>query len=93
MATRTQVILISDLSGDEMQDGGESINFSYRGVDYSIDLTDKEAKGFDKAIAMYLEHAQRKGGRARPGISFRRRASGFGRTATLSATVAASRVS
>jgi len=25
-----------------MQDGGESINFSYRGVDYSIDLTDKE---------------------------------------------------
>lgn len=69
MATRTQVILISDLSGDEMQDGGESINFSYRGVDYSIDLTDKEAKGFDNAIAMYLEHAQRKGGRARPGIS------------------------
>ena len=64
MAQRVRTILISDLSGDEVEAGGESIAFSYRGVDYTIDLTAKEAKGFDKAIAMYVEHA-RKGGRSR----------------------------
>ena len=64
MAQRVRTILISDLSGDEVEAGGESIAFSYRGVNYTIDLTAKEAKGFDKAIAMYVEHA-RKGGRSR----------------------------
>jgi hypothetical protein len=34
------------------------------GVDYTIDLTAKEAAGFDKAIAMYVEHAT-EAGRAR----------------------------
>lgn len=67
IAQRTQIILISDLSGDDITDGGESINFSYRGVDYAIDLTDKEAAGFDKSIAMYLEHATRVGGRRQVG--------------------------
>ena len=63
MAQRIVTMLVSDLSGDEMQAGsGETITFSYRGVDYTIDLTDKEAKGFDKSIAMYLEHATRVGG-------------------------------
>ena len=66
MAQRVRTILISDLSGDEVESGGESISFSYKGVDYTIDLTAKEAKGFDKAIAMYVEHA-RKGGSSRSG--------------------------
>ena len=34
-----------------MESGGESISFSYKGVDYTIDLTAKEAAGFDKATA------------------------------------------
>ena len=68
MAQRVRTILISDLSGDEVEDGAESVAFSYKGVDYTIDLTAKEAAGFDKAIAMYVQHA-RKGGRARPGRS------------------------
>lgn len=58
MAQRVITQLISDLSGEDIADGkGETIEFSYRGSSYSIDLTDKEAAGFDKAIAMYLEHA------------------------------------
>ena len=64
MAQRTQVILISDLSGNEINDGGESISFSYRGADYTIDLSEKEAKGFDKAMAMYIEHSQKQRGGA-----------------------------
>jgi Lsr2 len=64
MAQRVRTILVSDLSGDEAESGGESISFSYKGVDYTIDLTAKEAAGFDKAIAMYVQHA-RKAGRGR----------------------------
>jgi hypothetical protein len=67
VASRTEVILISDLSGDEIAAGGETVNFSYRDVDYGIDLSAKEAKGFDKAMAMYIEHAQRKSGQRRIG--------------------------
>ena len=64
MAQRVRTILVSDLSGDEVESGGESISFGYKGVDYTIDLTAKEAAGFEKAIAMYVEHA-RKTGRGR----------------------------
>jgi hypothetical protein len=79
MAQRTQLVLISDLTGDEIRPGnGQSIEFAYRGVEYRIDLTDKEAAGFDRAIAMYLEHATRVGGR-RAG---RRASGGAGATKT-----------
>ena len=78
MAQRTQVILISDLSGDEIKAGGESIGFSYRGTDYTIDLSEKEAKGFDKAIAMYIEHSQKQR-RGQPRIGNMRRHTGGGR--------------
>jgi len=68
MAQRTIVQLVSDLSGDEVAHGkGETIEFAYRGSSYTIDLTDKEAAGFDKSIAMYLEHATKIGGRGRVG--------------------------
>jgi hypothetical protein len=64
MAQRVITQLVSDLSGDEIADGtGATIEFSYRGASYSIDLTDKEAAGFDKAIGTYLEHATKTGGR------------------------------
>jgi hypothetical protein len=71
MAQRVITQLISDLSGDEIaSDRGETIEFAYRGVSYSIDVTEKEAAGFDQAIAVYLEHATRIGGRRR-GVSSR----------------------
>jgi hypothetical protein len=59
MAQRVQTVLISDLSGDEVEAGLTSVSFGYQGVDYVIDLTSKEAAGFDKAIAMYVEHARK----------------------------------
>ena len=66
MAQRVITQLISDLSGDEIADGkGETIEFAYRGASYSIDVTEKEAAGFDQAIAVYLEHATKAGGRRR----------------------------
>ncbi|GAA1549220.1 histone-like nucleoid-structuring protein Lsr2 [Nocardioides humi] len=64
MAQRVVTQLISDLSGEEIKSGkGESIEFAYRGVSYRIDLTNKEAAGFDKVIATYLEHATKTSGR------------------------------
>jgi len=63
MAQRTIVQLVSDLSGDEMEAGeGRTVEFSVDGTSYTIDLTDKEAAGFDKALAMYIEHATKTGG-------------------------------
>lgn len=68
MAQRTIVQLVSDLTGDEIPDGkGQTVNWSYRGVDYTTDLTAKEAAGFDKAVAMYIEHSTKLGGRRRTG--------------------------
>lgn len=62
MAQRTQIITVSDISNVEVVDG-ERIPFSYRGVDYAIDLTAQEAKEFDQAIALYTGSGQRVGGR------------------------------
>jgi hypothetical protein len=59
MAQRVHTVLISDLSGDQVEDGLESVSFGYQGVDYVIDLTAKEAAGFDKVIAMYVQHARK----------------------------------
>lgn len=79
MARRTIELLVSDLSGDELEAGqGQTVEFTYRGTSYSIDLTDKEAAGFDKAIAMYIEHATKAGGSRRG--SGTRKASGSGRS-------------
>ncbi len=38
------------------------MEFAYRGTSYTIDLTGKEAAGFDRAMAMYIEHATKVGG-------------------------------
>src|SRR3712207_4148728 len=63
MAQRTIVQLVSDLSGDEMKAGeGRTVEFAVNGTSYTIDLTDKEAVGFDKPLAMYIEHASKMSG-------------------------------
>ena len=78
MAQRTIVQLVSDLSGDEMQAGeGRTVEFAVDGTSYTIDLTDKEAAGFDKALAMYVEHATKTnagnaGGAVLPGSQLHR---------------------
>jgi len=78
MAQRTIVQLVSDLSGDEMQAGeGRTIEFSVDGTSYTIDLTDKEAAGFDKALAMYIEHAAKTSGGSTGG---RKRSSAGGKS-------------
>ncbi len=55
MAQRTIVQLVSDLSGEELEEGeGRTIGFSYDGAEYTIDLTADEAEQFGEVMADYL---------------------------------------
>ncbi len=63
MAQRVQTLFVSDLSGEELGGGGETVTFSYRGVDYEIDVSPEEGAEFDQAMAKYIQHGRRVGGR------------------------------
>jgi hypothetical protein len=65
MAKRTVVteILVDDLDGTP---GERTINFTWDGVDYEIELNKKNAVTFEKAVKPYAEAARRsRGGRGR----------------------------
>lgn len=63
MAQKTRVILVDDIEGDEITDGGETIQFGLDGVAYEIDLNDKNAAKLRDAMSFYIAHARRVGGR------------------------------
>ena len=63
MAQRTVVKLVDDLDNKEIEDGGQTVSFSYNGVQYEIDLGVKNAKKFDDALAPFVAAARRTGGR------------------------------
>ena len=59
MARRTIQIFVSDISGQEVPENkARTIEFSYDGQSYTLDLTVEEGKGFDKAIKQYVDAAQ-----------------------------------
>lgn len=62
MAQRVQVVLSDDIDGSE---GAETVHFSYNGVDYELDLSEKNAKKFHDNMQFYADHGRRVGGRAR----------------------------
>jgi Lsr2 len=65
MAKRTLVteILVDDLDGSP---GDRTVNFTWDGVDYEIELNKKNAVAFEKALKPYVEAARRsRGGRGR----------------------------
>ena len=46
MSQRVITQLVSDLTGEEIEDGeGRTVTFGLEGAEYSIDLTDDEAAG------------------------------------------------
>ncbi|MFC9768267.1 Lsr2 family protein [Rhodococcus jostii] len=66
MARKIVVECIDDIDGTPIKNGdGETIAFSVDGVDYEIDLKDKNAREFHSILAYYIEHATRVGGRKR----------------------------
>ena len=66
MAQRTVIELTDDLDGSEAV---ETIHFSLQGVEYEIDLSERNAEKLRKALARYIDAGRKVGGRrtARPG--------------------------
>lgn len=54
MAKRTVTVMTDDIDGSEAT---QSVDFSYRGKSYTIDLNDKHAEEFDEVMAPYISAA------------------------------------
>ncbi|QCQ93291.1 histone-like nucleoid-structuring protein Lsr2 [Rhodococcus sp. SGAir0479] len=63
MAQKVIVELIDDLDGEPIDVGGETISFAVGGVEYTIDLNDKNATEFHRKMDYYIRHATKVGGR------------------------------
>ncbi|WP_099024095.1 histone-like nucleoid-structuring protein Lsr2 [Mycolicibacterium palauense] len=58
MAERIVRQLIDDLDGTEIPDGGgERVDFSLRGVDYQIDLSEANIAKLEKSLKPYIDAA------------------------------------
>lgn len=64
MAQKVLVSLVDDLDGSEAE---ETVEFGLDGVSYEIDLSSDNAEELRDALAQYVEHARRSGGRKRVG--------------------------
>ncbi|SFP72312.1 Lsr2 protein [Amycolatopsis arida] len=62
MAQKVVVELIDDIDGTE---AAETVEFGLDGVTYQIDLSEENAEELREALAQYIEHARRAGGRKR----------------------------
>lgn len=63
MAQKVFVSLVDDIDGSEAD---ETVEFGLDGVNYEIDLSAENAEELRDALAQYVEHARRAGGRKRP---------------------------
>ena len=64
MAQRVQIILEDDYDGGKAD---ETVSFSIDGAEYEIDLSAANAKGLRDALAPWLAHARKTGGRRKRG--------------------------
>jgi nucleoid-associated protein Lsr2 len=64
MAQKVTVSLVDDLDGSE---AGETVEFGLDGAFYEIDLSGGNAERLREALAEYVGHARRSGGRKRTG--------------------------
>jgi hypothetical protein len=62
MAQKVLVSLVDDIDGTEAE---ETVEFGLDGVAYQIDLSAENAEELRDALAQYVEHARRAGGRKR----------------------------
>ena len=60
MAQRVNVVLVDDLDGSEAV---ETVNFGLDGANYEIDLSTENATKLREALALYVGHGRRTGGR------------------------------
>jgi len=75
MAQKMQVLLLDDIDGG---DASETVSFSLDGVGYEIDLNDENAAKLRDALAPWVGHARKTGGRSSGGGARRPRAARTG---------------
>lgn len=63
MAQKVMVTLVDDLDGSTAE---ETVEFGLDGAAYQIDLSGENAGRLRAALADYVDHARRSGGRKRP---------------------------
>jgi len=85
MAQKTKVILIDDVEGGEAD---ETVTFALDGVSYEIDLTSERAAQLRDALAPWVGHARKSGGRS--GGAGRRTTRASGTSGSSSASGSAS---
>ncbi len=61
MAQKVQVILVDDVDGGEAD---ETVSFALDGVSYEIDVSQENAQALREALAPWVGHARRVGGRS-----------------------------
>jgi hypothetical protein len=61
MAQKVQVILVDDIDGGEAD---ETVSFALDGVSYEIDVSEANAEALREALAHWVGHARRVGGRS-----------------------------
>ncbi len=61
MAQKVQVILVDDVDGGEAD---ETVSFALDGIGYEIDVSATNAEAIREALAPFVGHARRVGGRA-----------------------------
>ena len=62
MAQRVNVILVDDLDGE---DASETVTFALDGVDYEIDLNERNAQALRDSLARYIDAGRRASGKRR----------------------------
>lgn len=82
MAQKVQVILVDDVEGGE---AAETVSFALDGVSYEIDVSEKNANALRDALAPWVGHARRVGGRSSGGRSRAGSSGGSGRSRGASA--------
>lgn len=60
VAQRVEVVLVDDLNGEPAE---ETVQFGLDGASYEIDLSGTNAAALREALAVYVGHARRTGGR------------------------------
>jgi hypothetical protein len=82
VAQRVEVVLVDDLDGGSAD---ETVQFGLDGVSYEIDLNAENAAALRDAVAVYVGHGRRVGGRRATGRASSRRSSGSSETAQIRA--------
>lgn len=63
MAQKVTTHLVDDLTGDTIEEGGKTVQFSFDGNHYEIDLSDDNADALREAFADYVAAARKVTGR------------------------------